>query len=625
MWSVTAVLRPYTTGSSRLVQFVTARERSVLGSLATTNVSRNEPKKALSERNLWLIAQRGGESLMIDAHVTEMRPPDSASFKKKNQTLLSHSLRSTPSSIISRKNSTSSSLDCINNKRYWVYIGVGSNMGDRYKNIATAISLLCDPTFDVANSDEEENADDSSFPPPKLIRTSFLHETAPMYVTDQRSFLNGALELETELDPHSLLRRLKQVEQQLGRNFSTIRNGPRPVDLDILFYEDVEPSSTTSNITCLKNVNETEVHAETATTMEHSYSSKSPITTDTPDLVIPHIGMAEREFVLVPLVEVAGETYQHPVLKETLGNMLSSLYRRTDTSDVVRVLPLPRDRMICFNETIIMGILNVTPDSFSDGGKWTDSVSSSVQRALEMVDEGAGIIDIGGESTRPGAREIPIEEQVRRVIPVIQQIRANSDIPISIDTRHAAVARAAIEAGADIVNDVSGGDFDPDMLPTVAELGVPIVLMHMRGTPETMQQETSYDDVVADVVSSLITRSRRAEDAGIPRWLQILDPGIGFAKDLNGNLLLLRNLASIRSQVGDIPILLGTSRKGFIGKLSGTTIADERDFGSLASVIASLCLGESSSSSVCSTIIRVHNVKGSKQGTIIMDAIKKAH
>lgn len=196
-----------------------------------------------------------------------------------------------------------------------------------------------------------------------------------------------------------------------------------------------------------------------------------------------------------------------------------------------------------------------------------------------------------------------------------------SDIPISIDTRHAAVARAAVEAGADIVNDVSGGTFDPDMLAAVAEIGVPIILMHSRGTPKTMQSKTDYNDVVKEVVAALLERSRDAENAGIPRFRQVLDPGIGFAKDIHGNLLLLKSMSTIRSLLGDMPILLGTSRKGFIGNITGETNAEDRDFGTAASCVAALCLGGGSEG--CN-IIRVHNVKGIRQATMVMDAIRKA-
>jgi dihydropteroate synthase len=197
----------------------------------------------------------------------------------------------------------------------------------------------------------------------------------------------------------------------------------------------------------------------------------------------------------------------------------------------------------------------------------------------------------------------------------------DSDIPISIDTRHAVVARAAVEAGADVVNDVSGGTFDSDMLTTVAELGVPIVLMHMRGTPETMQQLTDYNDIVQEVALALQERSQAAQEAGIHRWVQVLDPGIGFSKDLTGNLLLLKHFGKLQSMVGNLPMLLGTSRKGFIGKLTGETVPSQRDFGTVASCVAAICL--SAGNEHCkNTLLRVHNVKGVKQATIIMDAIR---
>ena len=472
--------------------------------------------------------------------------------------------------------------------KHRVFLAVGSNQGDRFQNIATAIFLLCDPSF--GNCQDHESS-----PPARLIRTSFLHETAPMYITDQPAFLNGVLEIQTDLEPHVLLKRIKTIEHHLGRNFSSVRNGPRPVDLDILFYDQLIEGKTTP----------------------------SPMILDSPDLVIPHPRIPEREFVLLPLCEIAGHSHIHPSLNSTIGQIYSELKDSIQNyvSSAVRVLPLRRNRTISFNETIIMGILNVTPDSFSDGGKWTTSIETSVNRALEMVSEGADIIDIGGESTRPGAETIPPHVQIERTVPVIKGIRNLSDVPISIDTRHSVVARAAVEAGADIINDVSGGSFDPEMLSTVADLGVPIVLMHMRGTPETMEILTDYDDVVEDVTKALLERSSEAEREGIPRWLQVLDPGIGFAKDLQGNLQLLKNLSAIRSMLGGAPILLGTSRKGFIGKITGEKIAEERDYGTVASCIAAICLNDGLDS--CN-ILRVHNVKGSKQAAMVMDAIRKS-
>lgn len=199
-----------------------------------------------------------------------------------------------------------------------------------------------------------------------------------------------------------------------------------------------------------------------------------------------------------------------------------------------------------------------------------------------------------------------------------------SDVPISIDTRHAAVARAAVVAGADIVNDVTGGTFDENMLGTVGKLGVPMIIMHMRGTPETMQSMTAYDNVVTDVAAALLRQSTVAEmEHAVHRWTQVVDPGIGFAKDLRGNLLLLKNIALIRSTVGDLPILIGSSRKSFIGQISGVMKANDRDAGTIASCVAAVCLEDQlgSHSQRCS-ILRVHNVVACKQAAMVMDAIR---
>jgi dihydropteroate synthase len=203
-----------------------------------------------------------------------------------------------------------------------------------------------------------------------------------------------------------------------------------------------------------------------------------------------------------------------------------------------------------------------------------------------------------------------------------------SDVVISIDTRHAAVAHAAIAAGADMVNDVSGGTFDDAMFSTVGALGVPMILMHMRGTPETMQSLTSYQDIVVDVGTSLKYQSdTAAKEHSIHKWMQIVDPGIGFAKDLRGNLLLLQNIAALRRIVEDLPVLIGTSRKGFLGTITSVPLAEDRDPGTLSSCITALCLenhGSVSETAPCS-ILRVHNVAPCRQAVAVMDAIRNVH
>ncbi len=215
---------------------------------------------------------------------------------------------------------------------------------------------------------------------------------------------------------------------------------------------------------------------------------------------------------------------------------------------------------------LIMGVLNVTPDSFSDGGRYL-AVERAVARALEMEAEGAGIIDIGGESTRPGAMAVPVEEELRRVLPVVQAVRERSGIALSVDTMKAPVAAAAMEAGADIINDVSGLHADPDMASVAARTGAALVLMHMQGTPGTMQQAPVYQNVVAEIQASLRCSMDAALAAGVGPECLALDPGIGFGKTLEHNLDILRNPAAFGLE--GRPVMLGVSRKSFIGKITG--------------------------------------------------------
>jgi dihydropteroate synthase len=232
-----------------------------------------------------------------------------------------------------------------------------------------------------------------------------------------------------------------------------------------------------------------------------------------------------------------------------------------------------RDRanLLASGRTAVMGILNVTPDSFWDGGRHA-GLQAAVARAREMVDEGADLIDVGGESTRPGAAEVGVDEEIARTAPVIEGV-ASLGVPISIDTRKATVAKAALDAGASLVNDVSGGTFDPAMLPLVADRHVPVVLMHMRGTPKTMDDLTDYNDVVDDVRAELGARVRDAKHAGVDGSQIVLDPGLGFAKTVDRSVELVRRIQELRAD--GFPLLVGPSRKRFIGgaeadRLAGT-------------------------------------------------------
>ncbi len=249
----------------------------------------------------------------------------------------------------------------------------------------------------------------------------------------------------------------------------------------------------------------------------------------------------------------------------------------------------------------LMGIVNVTPDSFSDGGQWYSS-QQAIEHGLQLIEDGADIIDIGGESTRPGSVTVTISEELQRVIPVIAGIKEyRPDCRISIDTRKSAVAREAIAAGAEMINDISGLTFSDDMAEVAAEYQSELVIMHMRGTPATMQQPENlcYNDVVAEVKAGLLTAAKRAETAGVRPDRIILDPGIGFAKNRQQNIALLANIKQLQSL--GYPLLVGPSRKAFIGEILDIAVASQRQWGT-AGAVAFLATHQVD-------IIRVHDVK----------------
>ncbi|KAF5123617.1 Folic acid synthesis protein fol1 [Metarhizium anisopliae] len=442
------------------------------------------------------------------------------------------------------------------------YIALGSNLGDRVAEIEKACSEMDRRGI-------------------RVTRTSSLWETEPMYVLDQDAFLNGACEVETDLEPLALLDQLQSIENEMGRR-KLIDKGPRNIDLDILLYGD-----------------ETVSHER---------------------LNVPHIGIPEREFVLRPLSELAPskpldaskpwKLVQDYLNELPTGKPLSSVTPLRGACQ--SLMPLVHNR-----KTQVMAILNLTPDSFSDGGK--NDLSNLRDTVLRHIQGGATIIDVGGQSTAPGRPEVSAEEEASRVIPAIQLIRSipeASNIAISVDTYRASVAERAVAGGADIINDVSAGLLDPDMLSTVARLGKTICLMHMRGTPQNMMQLTNYDEgLVPTVASELLQRISAAEEAGIRRWRIILDPGIGFAKTANQNLELLRRLDELRAWpgLGGLPWLVGSSRKSFVGKVTKAEELSDRIWGTAATMAAAVQGG--------ADIVRVHDVSEMVKVTAMADAI----
>ncbi len=266
--------------------------------------------------------------------------------------------------------------------------------------------------------------------------------------------------------------------------------------------------------------------------------------------------------------------------------------RRSDKS----IVEWPKGRLDFSVGCIVMGVLNVTPDSFSDGGQFFDT-QKAVEHGLKMAADGAAIIDVGAESTRPGAESVPADEQIRRAIAVIDKLARKTSVSISIDTYNCEVAEAALDAGATMINDITALS-DERMGELAAEHEVPVVLMHMQGTPRTMQVDPKYKDVVAEVLDFLLARAKQAEGFGVPKERIFIDPGIGFGKTLEHNMELLRNVDKFAGT--GYRVLVGTSRKSFIGRLTGKEDPGDRIFGTAATVALCVAAGVS--------IVRVHDV-----------------
>ncbi|KAJ5112394.1 hypothetical protein N7532_000439 [Penicillium argentinense] len=448
------------------------------------------------------------------------------------------------------------------------FIALGSNVGDRVEMIEKACLEL-----DRANI--------------RVKRTSSLFETTPMYVLDQGTFINGVCEIETTLSPMELLDALQGIENALGRK-KLIDKGPRSIDLDILLYD------------------------------QEIFSHER--------LNVPHNFMLERDFVLRPLCQLIpherppqpgkdSKTYLEHL--KVLPPPEPTPYSTTPISPHFPAIHATDPQ----RNTHVMAIMNLTPDSFSDGGKHSPSdVTYITETVRSFIAHGATIIDIGGESTRPGSTPVGADEEIARVVPAIKHIRTSvpeaANIAISIDTYRASVAEAACAAGADIINDISAGTLDSEMLPTAARIGKSIILMHMRGTPQTMTKLTDYPNgVIPEVSAELRERIAAAEEAGIRRWRIILDPGLGFAKNQPHDLEILRDLSRLRESEGldCFPWLTGPSRKRFIGHLTGVKTPRERVWGTAATVSASIAGG--------ADIVRVHDVHEMWQVAKVADAI----
>ncbi|KAK4544077.1 hypothetical protein LTR36_004575 [Oleoguttula mirabilis] len=450
-----------------------------------------------------------------------------------------------------------------------VFIALGSNVGDRLEAIEAACRAI----------DEDGDM--------RVVQTSSLYETEPMYVEDQGRFLNGACEIDTQLEPIELLDRLQAIENRLGR-VKTIDKGPRSIDLDILMYK------------------------------RQSFHNDR--------LTIPHVLMTEREFVLRPLMDmIRGRLYPLASRAQEYINRLpishALMYQQVSLGPGCEpIVPLNHQK-----RTRVMSILNVTPDSFSDGGVNNGADMETLKAtAASHIAAGATIIDIGGQSSRPNAPDITAEEEIARVLPAIEAIKSLPEatgVAISIDTYRAAVAEAAIQAGAHIINDISAGLLDPEMLPTVARLGCTYVVMHMRGTPATMQNEEncSYPDgLIRTIVRELQTRIDAAQKAGVRRWRIVVDPGVGFAKTQEQNVQVLAKVKRLvsSSKLRGYPSLLGSSRKGFIGQITGVKEAKERSWGTAATVTAAVQGGVD--------IVRVHDVQEMAQVVKMADAMYRA-
>ncbi len=459
-----------------------------------------------------------------------------------------------------------------------VYLSLGTNQGDRLANVRGAISRF--------------------HPKLTLVGLSPLYETEPWGYEDQPDFLNMVSKVTTNLPAADLIDFLKGIEADMGRR-ATFRYGPRIIDLDILFYDDLV------------------LEGERVT--------------------IPHPRMEGRAFVLAPLADLAPDLI-HPGTGRSVGAMLEGLdtsvvrlYRDSPAAVQPRAahgdvtgsnMQVGSHEFRWGERTYVMGVLNVTPDSFSGDGLMAQddaALSAALAQAKEFVESGADILDVGGESTRPGAEPVGPAEEAARVLPVVGALASEFDVAISIDSYKADIAEAALLAGAHIVNDVWALRADPEMARVVACYAVPIILMHNRSNPANAQVRhrlggryvgVDYDDLIEDVKAELLRSVEIAREAGIEENRIILDPGIGFGKTVEQNLTLVDRLDRIHDL--GYPLLLGPSRKSFIGYTLDLP-PEDRVEGTAAAVVVGIVRG--------ADIVRVHDVKSIVRVARMADAI----
>lgn len=421
-----------------------------------------------------------------------------------------------------------------------IFLSLGTNLGNRAANLRAALAGLA--------------------PHIRVRRVSPVYETEPWGFTDQPAFLNQVIEAETFLDPKDLLAYLKKLEEDLGRQ-PTFRYGPRIIDLDVLFYDDL--------VLVIEG------------------------------LIIPHPRLAERAFVLVPLADLAPD-WLHPVLNRPVRDLLAGVDRQ-GIHPVMRSLPAFGTR------TFVMGVVNITPDSFSGDGvlEKDDPLRAAVDQARRFVEAGVDILDIGGESTRPGAELVSAQAELERVAPVVEAFRREFDALISVDTYKAEVAEVTLSAGAHWINDIWGLRADPDMASVAARTGAPVVLMHNRLKPATTELQerlggryvgVQYENLIEDVKRELLESVQIARAAGVPDENLILDPGVGFGKTVEQNLELIDRLDEVCAL--GYPVLLGPSRKSFIGYTLNLP-PDQRLEGTAAAVAIGIDRG--------ADIVRVHD------------------